>query len=518
MDFRIIYDITGLVTRQSAETPVGLDRVNLRYAEYLASRYPDNILFVKQKGQQAMLVDAGDALALINYLDCSWSPDKNTSRYKDSLTFRIAHARMTDPDYDSFFSLPFSERFNYLLHRDMKNELGPEFAWVARFPYLFRIAYAFIGAAARWPARLLVRTGRFIGIYSRLHNWKVASKIAFRMRSPEITLRAFINKQNAEARGTKYYYVNSSQFVGLSLDLLERLDQVADMERIFLIHDLLPVHYPEYFISKFDNLLKKRALRILTLHPHIITNSKTTKQHVELFAEQRKTSPRSIVSMPLGVEEHFLQRPKMPEEKKKTPYFMTICTIEPRKNHLLLLHIWRELCTRGMKNIPKLYLVGRRGWENENVVDMLERSLPLKGVVMEISDVQDEDLLPLLAGARALLFPSFAEGWGMPVVEALSLGTPVICSNIPALRESGQDIPDYIDPLDGKRWMETIMDYSRDDSPLRQAQLERIKSYQPPRWEDHFANTLGNLLPDFENTGSDSRPSSSFRPQVIGQN
>jgi hypothetical protein len=62
------------------------------------------------------------------------------------------------------------------------------------------------------------------------------------------------------------------------------------------------------------------------------------------------------------------------------------------------------------------------------------------------------------------------------------------------------------------------MDYSRDDSPLRQAQLERIKSYQPPRWEDHFANTLGNLLPDFENTGSDSRPSSSFRPQVIGQN
>ena len=498
MSFYIIYDMTGLVTRQSAETPVGLDRVNLRYAEYLASRYGDNILFVKQKGQQAVLIDGEDARALIDYLDCSWSPDKNTSRYKDSLSFRVEHARLLDPDYDSFFSLPFAERFNYLLHRDMKSELGPEFAWVGRFPFLFRIAYAFLGAAARWPAQLLVRIGRFVGIYSRLHNWKAASRIVFRKRRPAVTLQAFMAKQNEAAQDTKYYYVNSSQFTGLSLDLLDQLGDSASLETIFLIHDLLPLHYPEYFIGEFDKLLKKRALRILTLHPHIITNSRTTREHVEEFAAQRHSPPKSIVSMPLGVEDHFLQRPTLPEGEESPPYFITICTIEPRKNHLLLLHIWRELCNLGLKHVPRLYLVGRRGWENENVVDMLERSLPLRGVVLETADVQDEELLPLLAGARALLFPSFAEGWGMPVVESLSLGTPVICSDITALRESGQDVPDYIDPLDGKRWMETIIDYCRPDSPLRAAQQERMKSYRPPSWDDHFAGTLGKLLPDPE--------------------
>ena len=493
--FRIIYDITGLVTRQSAETPVGLDRVNLRYAEYLSSRYPNRILFVKQKGQQAVLVNHADARALIDYLDSSWSPDKNNSHYKDSLSFRIEHARMTDPDYDSFFGLPFSERFNYLLHRDLKNELGPEFAWVSRFPFIFKIAYAFIGAASRWPARTLVRLARFIGIYSRLHNWKAASRIAFRKRVPEVTLRAFIEKRKHKVPGLKYYYVNSSQFVGVSLDLLDQLRETVDMDLIFLIHDLLPVHYPEYFINEFDALLERRALRILKLHPHIITNSKATKEHVEMFAAKKKAETRPIVSMPLGVEEHFLHRPDLPESTETPPYFMTLCTIEPRKNHLLLLHIWRELARGGLKEIPRLYLVGRRGWENENVVDMLERSLPLRGAVLETSDVQDEELLPMLAGARALLFPTFAEGWGMPVVEALSLGTPVICSDIPALRESGQGVPDYINPLDGRRWMDTIVDYCRNDSPLRRAQLERIKSYRPPSWEDHFAGTLDRLLP-----------------------
>jgi len=498
VSFRIIYDITGLVTRQSAETPVGLDRVNLRYAEYLVSRFPDQILFTKQKGQQAVLVEADDARALIDYLDSSWSPDKNRTRYGDSLSFRIEHARMMDPDYDSFFSLPFSERFNYLLHRDLKNELGPEFAWVGRFPYIFKIAYAFLGAASRWPARWLVRAGRFIGIYSRLHNWKAASRVAFKRRNPEMTLNAFLDRSARKRPGMKYYYVNSSQFVGISLELLDKLQQTVDMDLIFLIHDLLPVHYPEYFISEFDTLLERRALRILRLHPHIITNSATTREHVELFAGQKKTTPRSLVSMPLGVEDHFLRRPEMPVGEETPPYFMTICTIEPRKNHLLLLHIWRELHRQNLKEIPKLYLVGRRGWENENVVDMLERSLPLKGVVMETSNVQDEELLPLLAGARALLFPSFAEGWGMPVVEALSLGTPVICSDISALRESGQDVPDYIDPLNGKRWMETIVDYCREDSPLRAAQLERIKAYRPPTWDAHFGGTLGRLLPDID--------------------
>ena len=136
--------------------------------------------------------------------------------------------------------------------------------------------------------------------------------------------------------------------------------------------------------------------------------------------------------------------------------------------------------------VPDLYIVGKRGWENENVVDMLQRCQPIQKHVHEVSEMSDHELIHLMQGTRALLYPSFCEGWGMPVVEALTLGAPVICSDIPELRESGQGIPDYFSPLDGLGWKNAIRDYCKQDSGLRLAQLGRIKSFIPPTWESHF--------------------------------
>jgi glycosyltransferase involved in cell wall biosynthesis len=117
---------------------------------------------------------------------------------------------------------------------------------------------------------------------------------------------------------------------------------------------------------------------------------------------------------------------------------------------------------------------------------MVERCKPINGLVHEATDLNDSELMSLLQGARALLYPTFAEGWGMPVVESLTLGIPVICSDIPELKESGQNIPDYIHPIDGISWMNTIIDYCKPDSSMRSAQLKRIENFTPPTWEAHF--------------------------------
>ena len=73
------------------------------------------------------------------------------------------------------------------------------------------------------------------------------------------------------------------------------------------------------------------------------------------------------------------------------------------------------------------------------------------------------------------------------VVEALALGTPVLCSNLPALRENGGEVPEYFDPLDGAGWRRAVIDYALPASPRRAAQLARLTDWTPPRWEDHFA-------------------------------
>src|SRR5690606_20770954 len=115
--------------------------------------------------------------------------------------------------------------------------------------------------------------------------------------------------------------------------------------------------------------------------------------------------------------------------------------------HLLLLNIWRRMIeTIGPDATPHLAIVGRRGWENENIVDMLGRCEAIRGHVHEYAGLSDAAVGALLRDARALLCPSFAEGFGMPVTEALLGGTPAICSDLPALREAGGDVPDFIDP------------------------------------------------------------------------
>jgi len=131
-------------------------------------------------------------------------------------------------------------------------------------------------------------------------------------------------------------------------------------------------------------------------------------------------------------------------------------------------------------------LVGRRGWENENVIDILERADILRDHVIEAGEVSDNRMQALVANTRAMLMPSFAEGFGMPVVEALAAGVPVICSDIIAHREVGGDAPDYLDPLDGLGWMRAICAYAQADSPERAAQQARISAWRAPTWRDYF--------------------------------
>ncbi|MFD2134774.1 glycosyltransferase [Novosphingobium resinovorum] len=117
---------------------------------------------------------------------------------------------------------------------------------------------------------------------------------------------------------------------------------------------------------------------------------------------------------------------------------------------------------------------------------MLERCPALSGHVEELGGCPDMRLSSLLRGARALLMPSFAEGYGMPVAEALSVGTPVICSDLSALREVGGAVPDYLDPLDGPGWKAAILDHTlRGD--LHQAQLARLPGWHNPSWPEHMA-------------------------------
>jgi glycosyltransferase involved in cell wall biosynthesis len=254
---------------------------------------------------------------------------------------------------------------------------------------------------------------------------------------------------------------------------------------VVFIHDLIPLQFPEYAHPRQKTLHARRLDHSLRHSSGIIVNSSCTRSAVLAHAQAAGLAVPPILVAPLG---HDLpERSGMgPPNEIRTPYFVILGTIEPRKNHLLLLTLWRELVKRHGAATPQLVIVGRRGWECEQVVDLLERCSAIQPYLVEINDASDEAVVALLAGAQALLMPSYAEGFGMPVQEALALGTPVISSPLPAILEFAGEIPDYAEPHDGVRWLELIEDYAKADSPRRAAQLERLPAFQHTTWHEHF--------------------------------
>jgi len=245
---------------------------------------------------------------------------------------------------------------------------------------------------------------------------------------------------------------------------------------VVMIHDLIPISHPEFCGPLAADRHRLRVDGALEHAALIIANSNSTADDITSYAKRHARRLPPIHVGLLGVEPSFLKPPTEPISAP--PYFVCVGTIEPRKNLAFLLMIWRRLAERMGPLAPHLVLVGNRGWENETVVDQLERSHVVTSLVHEVANLGDCHVASLVAGARALLAPSLAEGFDLPVVEALSLGTPVIASDIPVHRELAPPAM-LIDPLDGPAWLAALK--AAAVTPVRRS------PYEPPTWESHFA-------------------------------
>jgi glycosyltransferase involved in cell wall biosynthesis len=266
--------------------------------------------------------------------------------------------------------------------------------------------------------------------------------------------------------------------------LFDWLKRRPDVRPVFFIHDLLPLDYPEFFPPNYRELTERRLSTIAQYGTGFITSSKIVRDRLVEMLEQRERPKPPI---------HVAALPSLLPSVKRTPsagrpcqpYFVIVGTIEPRKNHLLLLNLWRDIAC-GAASSPKLIAIGARGWENEQVCDMFERCAAIRPHVMKVERLYPAALGQLLADAQALLMPSFDEGYGLPVVEALTLGTPVIASDIPVFREITQNCAILLSPLNGQNWRDTILAFSKPQSAALNAARAKVAQFSAPNWDDYF--------------------------------
>ncbi|MFZ1387988.1 MAG: glycosyltransferase family 1 protein [Thiolinea sp.] len=291
-------------------------------------------------------------------------------------------------------------------------------------------------------------------------------------------------------------YIHSGHGTLHHLDLHIQIKQQLAADMVYYLHDLIPIEFPEYTNNPNAVAMHQRRLQTMaTTGSLILANSEDSrKKFLDYCSNHRLPQPNTDVLL-IGVEQTFINAANAPQQALpvrftslvNSVYFITIGTIEARKNHLSLLHLWRQLAEELGDQCPKLVIVGKRGWKADHIFHLLDSSPALKKTVIEVQDANDQEMLSLTQHACALLFPSFAEGWGMPLAEALTLKTPAICSDLPALRECGRNHCIYLNPIDSLSWKMAILSALNNEIP-------RKNTYLPDTWDRHLHKLNTHLL------------------------
>lgn len=241
---------------------------------------------------------------------------------------------------------------------------------------------------------------------------------------------------------------------------------------VVFVHDLIPLDHPD-LVRPESVSRARRYLDLCGQADLLLTSAEVTAESIR---RRLGASGPPVVAAPLGVDVPEVQAGALPPEAPVgKPWFVTVGTLEPRKNVGMLLDIWE----RWGGDPPPLFLVGRRGWESPAFFARLDAGV--RGVT-ELPDLDDAARTALVAGARALLFPSLAEGFGLPPAEALALGTPAVCGASAICREVLGEAGIYLPTDRPYLWHNKIIELT--ERPVA------APDFKTPRWADHFRIVL----------------------------
>ncbi len=277
------------------------------------------------------------------------------------------------------------------------------------------------------------------------------------------------------------FYINVSHS-DYDLDAHWRWAGRHQLRQIYLVHDLIPVTHPQVTTRLRSKRHLTRVTRALTGSAGIIANSQSTASELNEFAVQRRLAMPPLLTAPLAGANLPISASRT---RSAPPTFLTVGTIETRKNHHLLFKVWSRLIERFGENTPRLVMAGTPGLRAKPILEGMRADPRLAQYVSFHARPDDIELVQLMSHADGVLLPSFAEGFGLTLVEALASGIPVIASDLASFRELGQGIPDLLDVSNVDAWVDVVSDFAQ--AGLRyQRQMAAIRTYQPTRWDRHF--------------------------------
>lgn len=282
--------------------------------------------------------------------------------------------------------------------------------------------------------------------------------------------------------GTRYFNVGHSNLDNRTLNALSCVGIRINV----LIHDVIPLEFPQFQKPGSVDQFRRRLAAAQKYAHRLIYNSDDTRDRVEQHMKRLGDVPSGMVAhlgvtLPDAGGASFIPIPD-------APFFLAVGTIEPRKAYDLLLDVWEDMIReRGAESVPRLIICGSRGWNNDAVFQRLD-AVPPDGPVVEIAGLDDGTIAALMTQSLGLLFPSHAEGYGLPPLEAAALGCPVVCRDLKIFRELLGNIPVYVESGERYQWR-SIIERLEAGELVSSGRLHRPQ-FNVPKWDDHFNAVL----------------------------
>jgi glycosyltransferase involved in cell wall biosynthesis len=262
-------------------------------------------------------------------------------------------------------------------------------------------------------------------------------------------------------------------------------DRLPDIPRVLTIYDMIPVLFPEFFVPKVNQRSISLLESINMQKDWIICISEQTKHD---FCQYLGMDPARVFVTPLAAADYFysvkdlshIQNILIKYKIPQSPYLLSLCTLEPRKNLDLLIRAFSDLVQAHPNTDLNLVLVGTSGWKNDKIFQAVQENSQLEKRIVFTGYVPDQDLAPIYSGALTFVYPSLYEGFGLPPLESMQCGTPVIASNSSSLPEVIGDAGVLVDPKDQSELSHGIWRLVNDSelrSQLSQKSLMRAQQF-----------------------------------------
>ncbi len=278
--------------------------------------------------------------------------------------------------------------------------------------------------------------------------------------------------------------------VGLDWEYKDLLHIGREKERLgfhycALIHDLIPLELPHFVVPSYTFLLKGYFGELFWMVDKCIANSRTTMEAVSSHLERWRLPQPKLKMFHLGCDLPAAKRTaELPAELEGKKFALYVSTIEPRKNHRIIYEAYQHAVEAGTLNAQEccVVFVGHTGWNVNNLLDEIRANPITRDRFFMYEAVSDEFLHALYKYARMVVFPSYYEGFGLSLVEALALGKACIASDTPALVEVSEGRASHVRARDTISWAAALSEYFNNDGAVESAEM-RAASGRIHSWE-----------------------------------